>query len=163
MAQNRPFLSFPGKALTPLVLFYLFWGWTPANAVSSFGNLFGNDELIGSHFLAIVSVTAIPALLVIFGLRHGSVRGIRLLWVLSYLGAALLVFDAAIGMLMTGGMIGGTSHDQLAGEFILMATAVLAVLCFFLLRTMKRVRWLDPNSTPDEWEPKMVVGFRRHR
>lgn len=163
-AQDRPFLSAPGKAITAMVLFYLLWPLLVPNTASAIGGLIGNDEPVGHYFLILLAIAAIPVLLILFAIRRGTVKGIRLMWWFGYASIALLAFDALVGALMTFGVAGGgTRHDQLAGQFLLMASAVLGLLWFILFRTMRSVRWLDPNSTPDEWERKMAVGAPRRR
>ncbi len=69
------------------------------------------------------------------------------------LAAAFIAFDVGVGLLLSFAVIGRSRHDVLNGEFLLIGSAILAVPCAFLFRSIIRTRWLDPRSLPEDWEP----------
>ncbi len=160
LPQNRPPLSVPAKGMTGWVLHYLFWGSTPPVAALAFGALTGNVEPIAGNFLLLFLLAGLPGIIIILGIRFGPVKALWLRWITAYIGSALVVLDLIAGLLVTVGVAGGgTAFDRSAGEFVLIASVVVGTLCFFMFRAMRQVRWLDPRSTPNEWEPKMGSAF----
>lgn len=154
-SYKRPFVSAPRASIPAIILFYLFWGSTLPVAAMALGPIFVGYDLLDAHFLLILILTSVPALVVIFGLRNGQPWSLKIMRVLSVLGVIAIILDAGVGLMLTLGFAGRTRSDVLGGEFLLVVCMLLAAMAFFLFRTLRRVRWLDPYSTPDEWEPPM--------
>lgn len=157
----RPKFSTPFGAAIAIILLYLFWGLTlPVAGLAIGWSMLGYDPVMQA-FIPLVALIAVPIIAVALGMRNGQPWSLRLFRLLAVLGVAALAGDVVAGLLLTFGMIGSTRHDYLSGEFLLMASAVLAVLVFLIFRALRRVRWLDPYSTPEEWEPPVRRARRR--
>ena len=161
-AADRPPLSAPMGALVAVGLLYVFWGGAlPLAAVAADGLSPGDGDPVMSIFLPLLAVSAGPLLAVIWGLRQGSRWSLWLLRVMAGLAAVSVAVDVIIGLLLTFAVVGRSRHDVLNGEFLLVGSAILAVPGAFLLRSIVRTRWLDPRSSPEDWEPPVNRAARR--
>lgn len=153
--QDRPPLSMPTAALRLLTYLYLLIGSVPALCLMVLGPLRGtSSDLLSGHLLGYILIVGGWLLFVLFSVRSGRRAGIRL-----FRGTATgLAVTMAVGLfgaaLVTFGLAGdGVRHARLTGQFTLLGLLVCLPLAIVLLRGIGRVRWLDPLSTPDEWEP----------
>ena len=94
------------------------------------------------------------------GLRQGWRWSLWLLRAMAGLAAISVAFDVVVGLLLTFAVVGRSRHDVLNGEFLLIGSAILAVLGVFLFRSIARTRWLDPRSSPEDWEPPVNRAAR---
>jgi hypothetical protein len=158
---DRPSLSSPSEVKVVGVWLYFTWGTVPALWLMSAPQMIGIDgDWLLDHLLIYWPVDGLTCIAMIFTFR-GSLRG---LWILR--SAALSMTALAIAGLLGNGLVAlgllgaGTRHAELSGQFgaLCFLLAGLPFSCL-LLRGVTRVRWLDPRSLPEEWEPPM----RRHR
>lgn len=154
-AADRPPLSVPREALTVGVWLYLAWGTIPAFWMMSAAVMVGVDrDWLEDYLLPYVLVDGLSLLALVFSFRGGRLWG---LWTLR--GAALLLAAldvagllgnalAAVGLIGSGSRYALSSGQFGALAFLLVGSPLVAML----LRGIVRVRWLDPRSTPQEWE-----------
>ena len=159
---DRPPLSAPMGALVAVGLLYVFWGGAlPLAAVAADGLSPGDGDPVMLIFLSLLALSAGPLLAVIGGLRQGWRWSLWLLRVMAGLAAASVAFDVGVGLLLTFAVVGRSRHDVLNGEFLLIGSAILAVPGVFLFRSIVQTRWLDPRSSPEDWEPPVNRAARR--
>ncbi|WP_232288888.1 DUF4728 domain-containing protein [Burkholderia oklahomensis] len=89
------------------------------------------------------------AAMLVVGIGKGKRRAVRLFRWLSYAGMAALLAVLAFGVFLAAG-----AHPVDPGfAWIIFAFAVVQIPLYFVIyRALKRVRWLDPESLPHEWE-----------
>ena len=152
---DRPALSMPKGAINALIYLYLLLGSVPALGLSVLEPLLRTDrDLLSEHLLAYVLVIGGWLLALLFVVRSGRRIGLRLFRGTALLLAAVLAAGIVASVLVTAGMVGDASrHARLSGEFAMVGFLVCAPVLLLLLLSLKRVRWLDPASSPDEWEP----------
>ena len=151
--QRRP-LSAPRAALPVILYFYLLIGLVPAIATIELGMAFGagSNALLG-HFFIYLGVVGTIALAVLIAVRNGAVWGLTLLGLVSRMLVALIVATlAASALLASSAVRQGVVGARSTGEYGLIVIAICVPLAWLLLRGLRRVRWLDPKSTSDEWE-----------
>lgn len=152
---DRPPLSVPREALTVGIWLYLAWGTIPAFWMMSAAAMVGIDrDWLDDYLLPYVLAAGISLLALAFVFRGGRLWG---LWTLRYVALLLAALDVAglLGnALAATGLIGsGTGYARSSGQFGFLAFLLVgSPLVKFLLRGIVRVRWLDPRSTPPEWE-----------
>jgi hypothetical protein len=152
--QDRPPLSIPRAGLPAIGLIYLFWGSIPPLTAMTIDGVRGRpDEPLIGHFVLVVALAAVPLVAVLLGLRNGRVWALRLLKALAAIAAVLLAADALGALALCFGVAGAGREAGLDGQFLLEACVLLAIVGWFLFRTLGRVRWLHPGSAPGEWEP----------
>ena len=156
-AVRRPPFSVPRQALPVMGYMYLLVASAPALCLLTLGPVLGSrrDDL-DDHFLAYLGIVSGVYLGLLFAVRSGRVWGLVLLrYVALFLTGLTAVGLAASAMLAVGWLANGTRTTRLSGQFSTMGFLVCAVLAFLLLRALGRVRWLDPRSGPETWEPPL--------
>ena len=162
-AYARPPLSAPREAALPIGLLFLAWGSVAPVTALAFGTALSiSYNLIGEYFLVVVAIAAAPFLAVAFGCRKGTIWSIFLFQGLALVALIFGVIDLAAGALLSFGAVGFkdvTSRNT--GLYVCICAGVLFTLSLALVWSMRRVRWLDPYSTPDEWETPINRAARR--
>lgn len=160
---DRRSLSLPRKAVPVIPGLFIFWGLAPIIATLALGLVRGDgsDPLAG-NLLWLLPLISGPTLVTIFGLRFGKRWAVQLLRWLGWIAAAITIVSAIIGLLVSLSLLGGQDRDAvLGGQFLMIAVTFAAPFGWLMLRTIRRVRWLDPRSRPSEWEPPMPQPRQR--
>ena len=159
-APHRP-AGLPAAAIPAFISLYLLLGAVPALALMVSGYFFGSaKDALMANFFPYLAVVSILMLTVIVGLRRGDLWGIHLFRGLAWVLVAMIGVVALAGLaLWRGGLGHGLTGEKESGAFILIAAALCCAPAFILLRGLRRVRWLNPFSSSNEWEfPVTKVG-----
>lgn len=107
----------------------------------------------------IILVSAI-VLLIMIGMRYGKLWSIRLFRYFSYVVATfhLPILAAAFYLRASKGALQVDPHAPILGGMILVFSVLELPGLFVLFRALRRVRWLDSDSLPHEWEPPADFG-----
>lgn len=154
VAVHRLPLSAPRAALPVILYFYVLIGIVPAITTIELGQAMGSSSaLLGHFYIYLISVGAV-ALIVLVAIRNGALWGLKLLSLISRVFIFALVATVAASALLAAGVVQpGVAGARSTGEYGLIVAAVALPLAWLLGRGLRRVRWLDPTSTSDEWEP----------
>ena len=160
---RRSPLSAPGGALLAVGLLFIVWGSVAPIAGIAIGTALRiSYSLVGEHFLIVLGISAAPFLAVALGCRGGSTWAIFLFRILSGIALASFILDTGIGLLLAYGLVGfaeKTSRDT--GLYVCFCAIILLAVSLLLVWSIRRVRWLDPYSTPDEWETPVNPSARK--
>lgn len=154
-STDRPPLSMPKAAITVLIYLYLLLGSVPAISLMLLGPILRSPtDLLDAHFILYVAVVGGWLLALLFIVRSGRVVGLRLFRGTAWLLTALVALGLVGAVLLSIGQLGnGTRTVRLTGQFGVIGLAICSAFLWRLLRGLTQVRWLDPKSTPNEWEP----------
>lgn len=154
---RRPPFSVPRQALRVIASFFLVAGSVPALWAMTAGPVFGSShDLLDDYFPLYLVIVAAFVLGVIFAARTGRLWGLWLLRVAAQMLAAMVVTGlVGNGLLALGAVGNGTVAARASGEFGVIGLLICAPVAWLLLRGLTRVRWLDPRSRPEEWEPPL--------
>ena len=156
-APHRP-KGMPAAAIPAFISLYLLLGAVPAMALMVSGYFFGSaEDALMANFFPYIAVLSVLMLTTIVGLRRGDLWGIRLFRGLAWVLVAMIVVVALAGLALWRGGVGrGLTGATETGAFMLIAAALCCVPAFIMRRGLRRVRWLDPLSLPNEWEPSVT-------
>ena len=154
---HRP-KGLPAAAIPAFISLYVLLGAVPALALMVSGYFFGSaEDALMANFFPYLAVVSILMLTVIVGLRRGDLWGIRLFRGLAWVLVAMIVAVALAGLALWRSGVGrGLTGAKESGAFALIAAALCCAPAFVILRGLHRVRWLDPLSLPNEWEPPVT-------
>lgn len=153
--MNRPPLSMPKAAINALLYVYLLIGSIPAILLMVLPQLLhSNRDFLNDYFLVYLLIVGGWLLTLLFVVRSGRLIGLHLFRSTAFLLTAMLLIGLAAAALVAFGIAGDGTHDaRLGGQFGVGAFLICTPVLWLLLRALKRVRWLDPTSAPEEWEP----------
>ena len=81
---------------------------------------------------------------------------------LTYAALIIAAVDILVGVLLSARAVGFQEvKSQHTGFFVCFCAGILLALSVTLYRLIQRVRWLDPYSTPDEWETPVNRAARK--
>ena len=162
--RDRPALSAPKNAALAAVGLYLFWGYAPVLLMLAVGNAVRGGDPWNVPLLPAIILTTTTTTIMFLGVRNGRVWAIRLLRGLFWLAVASTAGSAGVAALVATSAGGGGLHDNVANaHFTLIQMIVLVPLGWWLSRLIRHTRWLDPTSSPGEWEPAINQGRRGRR
>lgn len=96
------------------------------------------------------------------GLGQGKLWAVRVFRVLGWLLVLFCVAMAVCVVLMSTGLVLGTSkHWRADLEVVACGMIPLTVCAILLTWGLLRVAWFDPASLPDQWEPPLISEWRR--
>ena len=155
--RSRPPFSMPRAAIVSLFRLYLLIGSVPPILLVVLGPIAGAPhDLLDTYLPEDVALCTIWLLALLFVVRSGRIAGLRLYRGTAFLLVAMWCVASLCALSLALGIAGdGTRHVALIGRFGALGCALCLPLAWSLLRDLKRVRWLDPLSTPDEWEPPL--------
>ena len=154
MAQpgNRP-RGAPREAKPAVAAWYLLIIMTFASIAEFLPFLTGSEH---SAFLMVGwPIAGVLAITVFVGMGAGKLWAVRLFRWSTY-GAALFYLPLLIAAIYAFTNDAALQQDSLAPDTAIMQFIISALepIAFFVLfRAFRRVRWLDPQSLPKEWEP----------
>ena len=145
---NRP-PGAPQAAVSALMAFFVVEGFTLIELYGCLANVLGFDFSSG-YLLVEIMVGATLMLITVIGMSRGKLWAVKLFRGITHAAAALYPAILAYAIYLDSGK---TPIDP-AGAWITFALSILQIPAFFVIyRAFKRVRWLDPKSLPQEWEP----------
>lgn len=153
--SDRPPFSAPPAVYPVVVLLYLAQGSIPALLLMVCGSVLQPPrDLLGGQLLLYVLVVGGWLVALIVGLRNGrlwAVRAVR--WTAGLLGLSTIA-GLGVSLLLTLGAAGdGGRETMLLGRFGLGGFVICLLVLVVLWRRLGRVKWLDPQARPDQWEP----------
>lgn len=153
--RNRPPLSVPKKAINVVIAIAMVLPFVLSNILGLVDLMIGSRiSLLDQHLLLFIAAVGGWVLVLLFVVRSGRVIGLHLLRGTAALdGFCFLAGLVMAGALTFGFAADGSRHARLTGEFGIIMSAVVLPFLWFGLRGLRRVRWLDPQSSPEEWEP----------
>jgi hypothetical protein len=144
---NRP-PGAPWDAAIAAGAFFVAAGGTLVEVYACFAELAGFPFV--QHMLLEIGETAALMLLVGLGCRSGKLWAVLLFRWSTHAAACLFV---AISVCAVWSALGNPPRDP-ALAFVFSLLAVIQIPAFIVIyRKFARVRWLDPQSLPSEWEP----------
>ena len=154
VSYPRPKLSAPRGAAVCAVLMYLAWGSVaPITAIAFGAALRISYDLLEKNFLIVLIISSAPIVIVTLGLRAGTIWSIFTIRYLTYASLIMALVDVCAGTLLATRTVGFQEvKSQHLGLFVCICASILLALSIALYRLIRRVRWMDPYSTPNDWE-----------
>lgn len=144
---NRP-AGAPPQAIPAGMAFFVAVGTTFMELFDCLGDVVGFAS--ENYRFEEIAVAAAIMLTVGIGIGKGKRWAVRLFRSLSYAGMAALAAVLAFGAFLT---MGAHPLDACLAWVIFAFAVVQIPLYVVIFRALRRVRWLDPESLPHEWEP----------
>lgn len=108
-----------------------------------------------SYKLQELFIVSAIVLSIMIGMRYGKLWSVLLFRYCYYTAAAVYIpiLGAAFYLRASSEALQIDPYAPYLGNVIFVFSAFELIGFFIVFRALKRVRWLDPNSLPHEWEP----------